>query len=1023
MKKRLLSLAMAAVMTFGTSGTLPLASFAEITSISASAESKTSGDWEYYENDDGTIGITGYSGTNTHLNIPQYLDNKRVVSIYGFGEFMKTKRLLSVSIPEGVREIQDYAFEYCSLLGKVELPDSLEYIGEHAFTGCVWLEKITIPDNVNYIGKYAFAFCDRLKEVNIPQSVSAVSNGAFWKCISLEYIEIPDRVTEIGNSAFEDCEKLTTIDISKGVESIGRSAFYNTKWIENKQLNDPLVIVNGILIDGTKCSGNVTMPENIKVADEAFNHCKNVKTITVPLSVKNIGYHAIGFYDGEKLEGFKMRVYAHSDGLYYARAWGNDIEYEIVDPVNALWEGDRYTEDHNEETGEYHEGFAVTGYAGTEKNIVIPSVLGGVTVTAISDSRSDSSFRDHNNITGVTIPNCVKHIKELSFFNSGNLQKVSFGNGIKDIGFGAFSGCEKLSEISLPDSLEKIGGLAFEFCNSLNTVTIPKNVTEIGVAPFSSCFNLKSINVDKNNKNFCSVDGVLYSKDKTKLIECPGKKTSISIPSSVTSISDQAFNSCDELKTITIPKSVKEFGDHSIGYVYKMYFGFQKVDDFLIMCYSGSEAEKYAKDNDFAFVLLDGPKATYSIETLGDSNKNQITAQIGREKTIKIHRAEFDNITYNLFDGVEVDGKTVDPTNYTAKSGSLNLTLKASYLSTLSVGDHTMKVLFKDGEYVSKLTVVKNTQPVRLAGAGRYETAVEISKAGFPDGSDTVVLAYGLNYADALAGVSLAKAKNAPILLTNLKTLPAETLAEIKRLKAKNVIILGGTGAVGKEVEAALNKEGLKTERIAGATRFETATKIAQKMQVLNDNKAPEDIFFVYAFNSADALSVSAVAAVKGAPVIYLKTTGDLDDATAAYLRSIKGSVKNAYVIGGEGVISNDMATKAAKALGLSKATRVAGADRFATCVAVNEKFADVLDGDMLCVATGMDFPDALAGGVYAAINKAPLFLINGNSKTPNLNDAQKAYLKGKNAANITAFGGEGVVPDNHIADIAKNSV
>ena len=77
----------------------------------------------------------------------------------------------------------------------------------------------------------------------------------------------------------------------------------------------------------------------------------------------------------------------------------------------------------------------------------------------------------------------------------------------------------------------------------------------------------------------------------------------------------------------------------------------------------------------------------------------------------------------------------------------------------------------------------------------------------------------------------------------------------------------------------------------------------------------------------------------------------------------------------------------------------------------------------MLCVATGMDFPDALAGGVYAAINKAPLFLINGKLKTPKLTDEQKAYLKTKAAAKITVFGGVGVVPDNHIADIAKNSI
>ena len=307
----------------------------------------------------------------------------------------------------------------------------------------------------------------------------------------------------------------------------------------------------------------------------------------------------------------------------------------------------------------------------------------------------------------------------------------------------------------------------------------------------------------------------------------------------------------------------------------------------------------------------------------------------------------------------------------------------------------------------------------RLAGSGRYETAAKISQAAFNQ-ADTVVLAYGLNYADALAGVSLATKLKAPILLTNTKTLDGTTLAEIKRLKAKNVIILGGTGAISDQVKKELENNGLTAERIAGASRFGTATAIAEKL-----NETPTDVFFVYAFNSADALSVSPIAACKNAPIIYLSTKGELNADTAAYLAKLKekGCVKNAYVIGGEGVISNDMATKAAKALGLSKATRIAGANRFATCVAVNEKFADVLDGDMLCVATGMDFPDALAGGVYAALNKAPLFLINGKLKTPQLTAEQKAYLKTKAAGKITAFGGTGVVPDNHIADIAKNSI
>ena len=176
--------------------------------------------------------------------------------------------------------------------------------------------------------------------------------------------------------------------------------------------------------------------------------------------------------------------------------------------------------------------------------------------------------------------------------------------------------------------------------------------------------------------------------------------------------------------------------------------------------------------------------------------------------------------------------------------------------------------------------------------------------------------------------------------------------------------------------------------------------------------------------NYADALSVSTVAALKNAPVIYLTTKGDLNADTAKYLAQLKTKkcVKNAYVIGGEGVISNDMMSKAGKALSVTP-TRVFGANRFETCIAVNEKFAGVLNSTSICVATGMDFPDALAGGVFAALNRAPLFLINGKVKTPSLNNRQKAYLEEKAPNKITIFGGEGVVPDKHIEEIAKYSV
>ena len=317
----------------------------------------------------------------------------------------------------------------------------------------------------------------------------------------------------------------------------------------------------------------------------------------------------------------------------------------------------------------------------------------------------------------------------------------------------------------------------------------------------------------------------------------------------------------------------------------------------------------------------------------------------------------------------------------------------------------------------------KETKPVknevkRFAGENRFSTAAVISKSSF-NSAKTVILASGSSFADALAGVPLAVMQNAPIILTTKDTIPDESLAEIKRLGAEKVLILGGKRVISADVEKTLKAKGLKTQRLAGATRFGTATAIAKEL-----TKKPTDVFFVYAYNYADALSVSTVAAIKNAPIIYLNTNGELDADTKAYLAKLKaaGCVKNAYVIGGEGVISKEMLNTAADALGVMP-KRLSGIDRYKTCTAVNKAFKNLLNGAMLCIATGCDFPDALSGGVYAALNRAPLFMENSKQKALSLSQSQTAFLKEKKPLRITIFGGTGAVPDSHAQTIADNCV
>jgi putative cell wall-binding protein len=152
------------------------------------------------------------------------------------------------------------------------------------------------------------------------------------------------------------------------------------------------------------------------------------------------------------------------------------------------------------------------------------------------------------------------------------------------------------------------------------------------------------------------------------------------------------------------------------------------------------------------------------------------------------------------------------------------------------------------------------------------------------------------------------------------------------------------------------------------------------------------------------------VAAAKKAPIIYLSKNGDPDKDTAAYLKSIKDSVKKAYVIGGSGVISDNIMKKASALLGLKThetVERIWGQNRYETCIAINERFSSLLTGRSIYVSTGKNYPDALAGGVLAAHNRSAMLLCDVR-----LSNSQTNMLKKMHGYTLTAFGGFGAVSD-----------
>ena len=169
----------------------------------------------------------------------------------------------------------------------------------------------------------------------------------------------------------------------------------------------------------------------------------------------------------------------------------------------------------------------------------------------------------------VTIPNGVTKIGGIwdqtaiygAFQGRESLTSVTIPNSVTEIGDSAFSGCVGLTSVTIPNSVAKIGNSAFSGCVGLTSVTIPNSVAEIGVNAFGDCAGLTSIQVEPDNRAYTAVDGVLFNKSMTELIQYPtGRKGSYSIPNSVTKIEPNAFRDCAGLTSVTIPDGVTSIG-------------------------------------------------------------------------------------------------------------------------------------------------------------------------------------------------------------------------------------------------------------------------------------------------------------------------------------------------------------------------------------------------------------------------------------------------------------------------------
>lgn len=504
------------------------------------------------------------------------------------------------SIKEGTVYIAEYAFSGCTKLQSVVIPNSLHKISNWAFANS-GIRKIMIPESVSEIGDYAFDGCTYLYDVDVPNTVIDIGDGAFRQCTSLEGISLPTSISSISNFLFYGCTKLEDVIIPDNITKIGSSAFYNCVSLTEFSVPDSITEIGGSVFGGCE---NLTILNLGNGITTLTNYgCDNLRKIVIGANVSEIGAAA---FDYEKLKDVVISDqnpnYCVQDGVIFNKDKTkiiiylhnkSEVSYTIPDGVISIEENAFYGNEYIShltfsDSVKYIEDYAFSDCINL-----------GIIDWSISLKEIGYSAFAGCGFAEVAIPNKIEKINGYTFAGCRNLTNVILPDSLKIIDYSAFEGCTSLISLKIPDGVESIAVGAFNGCASILKVEIGSGLKWIGdkyetglQTVFNECEALKEIHVSKENKYFSSDEnGILFNKDKTRLIQYPRGNTNnnyyetpqnvaiigehafygnnnlnkIILANGVQEVEYGAFELCNNLKEIIIPNSVINLKHYSLG--------------------------------------------------------------------------------------------------------------------------------------------------------------------------------------------------------------------------------------------------------------------------------------------------------------------------------------------------------------------------------------------------------------------------------------------------------------------------
>ena len=470
-----------------------------------------------------------------------------------------------------VTRIGDHAFDGCSALPYIGIPSSVLSIGDYAFAGCTAVKAIaaaadvpfsvmdgtaTIPSGVTAIGYHPFEGI-KASSVSLPYTITALDGNPVAGCDFVGTLEIDascPKFYSTGNIIYN--KKLTalvavpanydstSLTILSTVTEIGPEALFECENIDTITLPDSLKTINRSAFSGCSSIVNLSIPAAVaEISETAFKGCSALTRVTFS---GNAPTAAADIYEGAD----NVTTYAKSSSVGWPTGTWCDRPLVLVGD-DDMEGGDEFSVTEGGITWYfrgadgiaeiYRDGGTAVSSEAPITSLTLPTTLAGYLIKGLGEG----SLSGLRGITSITVPDTYEWIEANAFAGCSSLSSVSLPEGITRIGDCAFADTS-LAEIRLPSTVKTIGSMPFDGTN-LTALEIPRSTISLNGNPGAGCINLAQYMVADGNRSFKAEDDLLFNYSKTELIACQAYAEEITIPSTVTSISQGAFSCCFDL--------------------------------------------------------------------------------------------------------------------------------------------------------------------------------------------------------------------------------------------------------------------------------------------------------------------------------------------------------------------------------------------------------------------------------------------------------------------------------------------